>query len=143
MERSEFLAQLGVSLAAVCAGCSIASCGGSKSQDPSPKPPTGSGELINVNLDDELKNIGEFKVKSGVILVRLSSGNAANAFSAVQVACTHEGTAINYNATQGKFICPNHGSQFGINGNVLVGPAAVALKKYAVVVKGNTLTVTA
>lgn len=143
MERNEFLAKLGISLAAVCTSCSLASCGGSKDTDPTPDPPKGNGALLSVNLDSEMKNIGEFKVANGIILVRLASGNTANAFSAVQVACTHQGTAINYNAAQGKFICPNHGSQFNTSGAVLVGPAATSLKKYPVAVKGSTLTVTA
>lgn len=152
MERKEFLAKFGITMAAVCAGCSLYSCGSSPSDDPSPAPgggtgttppPAGSGALFTVNLDSELKNIGDFKVSNGVILVRLAAGAAATAFTAVQVACTHEGTSINYNTAQGKFICPNHGSQFSTSGSVLVGPAAQALKSYAVAVTGSTLTVNA
>lgn len=142
MERNEFLAKLGISLAAVCTSCSLSSCG-SKDADPTPDPPKGNGALLSINLDSEMKNVGEFKVANGIILVRLASGNTMNAFSAVQVACTHQGSAINYNASQGKFICPNHGSQFNTSGGVLVGPAATSLKKYAVAVKGSSLTVTA
>lgn len=153
MERKEFLTQLGISLAAVCAGCSIASCGSTpKQDDPNPSNGTNTGtgntggntgtSLLSADLSTELKNIGEFKVSNGIILVRLAQGSASNAFSAVQVACTHQGVSINWNTTQAKFICPAHGSQFDAHGTVLQGPAAVALKEYKVSITGSNLTVT-
>ncbi|WP_158825455.1 ubiquinol-cytochrome c reductase iron-sulfur subunit [Mucilaginibacter lacusdianchii] len=147
MNRQEFLTKFGISMAAVCAGCGIASCGSSPKDDPTPSdndnnnPPNGS--LLSADLNSELKSTGDFKVASGIIIVRLATGNTADAFTAVQVACTHQGTAVNYNNAQGKFICPNHGSQFSTTGAVLLGPATTALKKYTVTVNGNTLNVTA
>ena len=146
MERQEFLAKLGISLAAVCIGCNLTSCGSDvKSDDPTPDPDpdTGTNPIISANLDTEIKNIGDFKVAGGVILVRLAQANAADSFTAVQVACTHQGTSINYNTAQGKFICPNHFSEFSSAGAVLKGPAVTALKKYTVAITGNALTVTA
>ncbi|RVU02702.1 hypothetical protein EOD41_01820 [Mucilaginibacter limnophilus] len=144
MERSEFLAKFGVGLAAVCTGCSLVSCG-SKSSDPKPNDPGNGGdddgELFSINLNSELTSIGQSKISNGVILVRIAAGNNESAFTAVQVACTHEGTQIGYNAAQGKFICPNHGSQFSASGDVLLGPATRALKEYAIDIDGNTLTV--
>ncbi|MDB5060494.1 MAG: hypothetical protein JWP67_337 [Mucilaginibacter sp.] len=148
MERQDFLAKLGISMAAICTGCSLVGCG-SKSNDPSPgttsnnPPAPGTGTVFSINLTTDLQAIGSFKVASGVILVRLAADNIPGSFTAVQVACTHQGTSINYNASQDKFICPNHGSQFSTSGAVLLGPAAVSLKKYAVNVNGDTLTVTA
>lgn len=148
MERKEFISKLGISLAAICAGCGIASCGSNpKAEDPTPTPGGSTGgngnALLSANLDSELKNVGEFKVSNGIILVRLAAGNTANAFTAVQVACTHQGTPVNYNGSQGKFICPNHGSQFSTTGAVLLGPAATALKSYNVNISGSTLSITA
>ncbi|MCO5935810.1 Rieske 2Fe-2S domain-containing protein [Mucilaginibacter sp. RB4R14] len=148
MERHEFLAKLGIGVAAACTGCSIVGCG-SKVSDPTPgnggnNPPTGgNGNLLSVNLNSELQSVGSSKVSNGVILVRLAAGAAASAFTAVQVSCTHEGSSINYNNALGLFICPNHGSEFSTTGAVLQGPAATALKKYTVNVVDNTLTVTA
>jgi cytochrome b6-f complex iron-sulfur subunit len=57
------------------------------------------------------------------------------------VACTHEGTAINYNNSQNLFICPLHGSIFNKSGAVVQGPATTALKQYTVTITNNTLTV--
>jgi cytochrome b6-f complex iron-sulfur subunit len=149
MERDEFLSKLGIGVLALCAGCGIASCG-SKSNDPSPSggggsnpPPTGSGTVFTADLNTELSAIGASKVGGGVILVRIASGNIASSFTAVQVACTHEGTSIAYNAAQSKFICPLHGSEFGQSGTVLTGPAVSALKKYTVSISGSTLSVIA
>ena len=149
MERQEFLAKLGIGLAVVCTGCSLASCGGSKSSDPNPTPggtppPTGSGNLFTLDLANQLPNVGDSKVTSGVILVRIAADNVASSFTAVQVACTHQGTAIDYNTGQGIFICPLHGSEFSKTGQVLLGPAALPLHKYTVSIDANNvLTVSA
>ncbi|RWY55679.1 QcrA and Rieske domain-containing protein [Mucilaginibacter gilvus] len=141
MERHEFLAKLGIGLAAVCTGCSLVSCGSNpKNEDPTP---TADGNIFTTNLDAELLNVGDAKVSNGVILARTAAGNAAASFSAVQVACTHEGTFINYNPTAGIYICPLHGSRFSKEGFVLQGPAASSLKKYNVIITGTSLAVRA
>lgn len=150
MERAEFLSKFGLGLAAVCAGCSLASCG-SKSSDPSPgggtvggalpPPVSGSGNLFTVDLSGKLMNIGDSVVSNGVIVVRLASGNLPASFTAVQVACTHQGTAIAYNQGEHRFICPAHGSEFSDSGQVLAGPAALALHVYTVSVDNTMLTV--
>ncbi len=144
MERQEFLAKFGIGLVAACAGCSLVACGGSKSSNPAPAPPAkGSGNLFTVDLGNQLVNIGDATVEQGVILVRIASGNTADAFTAVQVSCTHQGNSIGYNLAQGIFICPAHGSEFNKNGAVLQGPASLPLHKYTVLVSGTMLTVTA
>jgi cytochrome b6-f complex iron-sulfur subunit len=150
MERSEFLAKFGIGLAAVCTGCALASCG-SKGSDVTPvvvggappAPATGSGNLFTLDLSSQLTNIGDSTVQNGVIVVRLDAGNSVSSFTAVQVACTHQGTAIAYNESQHRFICPAHGSEFSNSGQVLVGPAALPLHEYTVTINNSTLTVSA
>jgi len=145
MEREEFLSKLGLGMVLACAGCELVSC--SKKEDASPNkstaPAPGSGTVFTADLSSSLLNIGDTKVASGVILARIAAGNTASSFTAVQVACTHEGTSINYNQNQGKFICPLHGSEFSTNGQVLLGPATASLQKFTVTVTGNIATVTA
>ena len=147
MEREEFLSKLGIGLLAVCTGCGIASCGSNKNDNPSPggggsnPPPGGGATIFTADLNTEITTVGASKVNSGVILVRIAAGNVASSFTAVQVACTHEGTTIAYSAADSKFICPLHGSQFNQTGTVVNGPAVIALKKYAVSISGNTLSV--
>ena len=149
MERQEFLSKLGIGIAAVCTGCSLVSCGG-KSSDPgpavggaTPPPSKGSGNLFTTDLNTQLANIGDSTTQQGVILVRTAAGNTADAFIAVQVACTHQGTAIGYNKGQGIFICPAHGSEFSKTGAVVQGPASLPLQKHTVSITGSTLTVSA
>lgn len=145
MERDEFLRKLGIGVLAVCAGCGIASCGSKVDVAPGSgnTGPTAGTNLFTTDLNSELTGIGQQKKSNGVILVRIAAGNVASSFTAVQEACTHQGTSINYNNTQGIFICPNHGSEFSKSGAVVLGPAAVALRQYSVVISGSTLTVVA
>jgi cytochrome b6-f complex iron-sulfur subunit len=148
MERADFISKLGIGMVVICAGCGLASCG-SKGNDPSPpdqnapSPPTQIGPLFTVDLSSQLLNVGNSTVSNGVILVRIATGNAVTSFTAVQVACTHQGAAIGYNDSQGIFICPRHGSEFSKTGAVVLGPAASPLQQYTVAIDTTTLTVSA
>ncbi len=146
MERSEFLSKLGIGMAVVCAGCAISSCG-SKGSDPAPSNNNGGNNNggntsgTSANLASEITNIGDSKVIGDAIVVRLAAGNVPASFTAVQVACTHQGTSIAYNLAQGIFICPNHGSEFSTSGAVVMGPATSNLKVYTVAINSGILTV--
>lgn len=142
MQRQEFLSKLGIGFAAVCIGCNLTSCGSNvKMEDPTPPPPPGQ-TLATVDLNSVLKNVGESTVTNKIIIVRLTAQNTPEAFTAVSVVCTHQGTSINYNPGQGKFICPNHGSQFSTTGSVLLGPAVTPLQEFKIAISGSSLTVT-
>lgn len=148
MERGEFISKFGIGVIAVCAGCGIASCSsGSKNSNPAPAQPTppaaGSGNVFSADLNSELLNIGDSKISKNVIVVRLAAGNTSASFTAVQVICTHQGATIGYNANQGLFICPSHGSEFSQSGQVVQGPATAPLQKYNVTINNNVLTVSA
>jgi len=138
MHRKDFISTVSVSVAAVCAGC-LAAC--SKGNSVSAAAPPGN---INFNIDlaSDLLNVGDSKQVSAVLVVRLATGNVATSFTAVQVACTHEGTSINYVSAQNQFVCPLHGSVFSTSGAVVQGPAATSLKKYTIAITNTTLNVT-
>jgi cytochrome b6-f complex iron-sulfur subunit len=138
MHRKDFISTVGFSVAAVCTGC-LAACSKSNSITAAPAP---TGVNFDINLASELLNAGDSKQVSGVLVVRLSAGNTAASFTAVQVACTHEGTSINYNPSLNEFVCPLHGSIFTTSGAVVQGPAASPLKKYTIVITNTTLNVT-
>lgn len=140
MKRDKFLSTFGIGLAAVCTGGCLAACAKKGGDSLMPTPP--SNVNFTINLNTEITSIGESRASGGVIVVRIAAGNAATSFTAVQQACTHEGTSIEYWVNEGKFICPNHGSNFTSAGVVSQGPAAVNLKKYTIAVSGSTLTVT-
>jgi nitrite reductase/ring-hydroxylating ferredoxin subunit len=143
MEREEFLSKFGLGIAAVCVGGCFAACGKSDSGTPTPTPTPAppAGIKFTANLLTEIMAIGESKSASGIILVRLAAGNAVTSFTAVQRACTHQGTDIDYNAAKGVFVCPNHLSEFSTAGAVLKSPASTNLKKYTIEITGTTLTV--
>lgn len=141
MERREFLGSLTGPLVVTCAIC-MGACSKSSSSPGSSSTPGGGVANFTLDLNTNLTTVGSSIVQSGVIVVRLASGNTPSSFTAVQVACTHEGTAINYNASAGKFICPNHGSTFTTTGMVTLGPATSPLKQYNINITGNTMTVT-
>jgi Rieske Fe-S protein len=138
MERRDFLGTLTGPVFAACAVC-MASCSKNSSGGGSN---TGTTANFTIDLGTSLLTVGSSLVQSGVIVVRTATGNTATSFTAVQVNCTHEGTSINYNASQGIFICPNHGSTFTKTGVVTLGPASSNLKSYNVAINGNIMTVT-
>ena len=143
MERREFLGSLTGPVFVVCAVCMGACSKSSNATTPSTggstPPPVAN---LTIDLGSNLTTVGSSLVQDGVIIVRLATGNTAASFTAVQVACTHQGTAINFNTASNQFICPNHGSTFTTAGAVTLGPATSAWKKYTIVISGNTMTVT-
>ena len=143
MKRTEFLSTLSIGLAAACTGC-LAAC---SKDEPTPGGgttpiPTPVGVNFNMDLNNDIKSVGDSKTTSGVIVVRLAATNLIASFTAVQVACTHQGTAIEYKAAQGQFVCPNHFSIFNNAGVVTTGPAVTNLKKFTIAITGTVLTVT-
>jgi cytochrome b6-f complex iron-sulfur subunit len=138
MERRKFLGTLSAPVLAACAVC-MAGCG--KSGESGGGVAGGSANFT-VDLATSITTIGSSLVQSGVIVVRLAAGNTPASFTAVQVACTHEGTSINYNSAQTRFVCPNHGSTFSTSGTVTLGPATNNLKVYNIAINGTVMTVT-
>lgn len=136
MERREFLGSLTGPVAAVCAIC-MGACSKSSGSSSTPAPAAN----FTIDLSSNLLAVGSSIVQGGVIVVRLATGNTSSSFTAVQVACTHEGTSINWNASKNNFLCPNHGSTFSTNGAVTLGPAASNLKVYNVSISGTTMTI--
>jgi Rieske Fe-S protein len=70
------------------------------------------------------------------VLIRTSETQ----FSAVNLICTHKGCTVELSGD--KFICPCHGSEYAINGNVTQGPAKKNLKSYETVYDPDKGTVT-
>ena len=141
MERRAFLGSLTGPVVAVCAVC-MGACSKSSSTSSASSASTGAVNAnFTVDLNSNLTTIGSSLVQSGVIIVRLAAGNTPGSFTAVQVACTHEGTSINFNQSANKFICPNHGSTFSTTGVVTLGPAASSLKAYNITINGSVMTI--
>jgi len=83
-----------------------------------------------------LLNVGGYVNHGNINVVHTSGGFVA--FSAL---CTHDACVVGYNSTVYQFQCPCDGGIFDISGNVVSGPATVALPSYTVTQSGNNLTV--
>ena len=149
MKRAKFLHTVSGGLAAVCVSCLAAAC--SKSEAPTPvsattPTPTSPGSTpvsnaFTVKLDTELRAVNDFIAKSGIILIRLATGNVASSFLAVSSVCPHAGSTVEYNNTKSSFLCAAHGSTFSSDGSLVSGPATKGLTKLLVEISGTTLTV--
>lgn len=76
-------------------------------------------------------------VRGQFYLVCLEDGG----FLAMSDKCTHLGCAVPWDKDKKKFICPCHGSQFDIYGNVLSSPAPRALDLFEVTIVNKTIQV--
>jgi len=60
----------------------------------------------------------------------------------VAAKCTHAGCVAHYQKTPKNFRCGCHGSTFGTDGKVLVGPAATPIKAYATALMADRVVIT-
>jgi cytochrome b6-f complex iron-sulfur subunit len=67
-------------------------------------------------------------LKDKIIAVHAQDGS----LHAVSAVCTHMGCSVLYDQKQDRLHCPCHGSEFGLDGHNLKGPAARPLKLYDV-----------
>lgn len=147
MERNEFIKSLGLGLALVCTGACMEGCG-KKSSDPAPNPPGGGGggTKVNVDLNAQLLTVGTSIVVSGVLFIRLATGNSASSFAATQALCPHQGGNLGWIQSSNRIECDLHHSQYTSSGSVLAQPngggTTTALKTYTPVVEGSVLSVT-
>jgi cytochrome b6-f complex iron-sulfur subunit len=66
-----------------------------------------------------------FIVNTGKELIVFSSG------------CTHLGCLINWHRTENKFMCPCHGGQYDMQGNVVAGPPPAPLTRLPLKIEGE------
>ena len=148
MKRAKFLHTVSGGLATVCVSCLAAACSKSEAPTPisatTPTPSPGATPVSNaftVKLDTELRAVNDFIAKSGIILIRLATGNVASSFLAVSSVCPHAASTVEYNNTKSSFLCAAHGSTFSSDGSLVSGPATKGLTKLLVEITGTTLTV--
>lgn len=150
MKRNEFFSTFGVTAGMLFLAPAINSCSKSDSvastdntNGSNTSGTSGTGGTIDFTLDlststySALNNNGGSIVKNGVIIAKTSSG----AYVALASACTHEGTTLGFDSAGNRFHCPNHGSNFGLDGALQNGPATSALKKYNTQLTGTMLRI--
>ncbi len=139
MKRTTFIKTAAIGSVALCLGC-LASCKKDSKEEETQEtpPPAGNFEIDLANSSNAaLANVGGSLVKDGIIIAQTSQ----DVFVALQVSCSHEGTAIRYIHPSSLFRCPSHGSEFSPTGAVTKGPATKALKKYTVTKNGSILKI--
>ena len=134
MTRKEFISQVGISAALLLAPACITGLSSCKKKDQ--KKPRSIDFTLDVSTGSLSANGGAL-VHDGVIVARTMGGS----FIAIDSACSHEGTTINYVSATNSFTCPNHGARYDANGNVLNGPATTSLQDYKTSLSGNSLRV--
>ena len=77
---------------------------------------------------------------NGSILVEHNSDDTYKALSGI---CTHQSCVVSeFDGNKSVFVCPCHGSQFDLNGNVKQGPATTKLSTYSTRVESGSLIIT-
>jgi len=76
--------------------------------------------VVNIKQVDGWREVVSRKPVYVTKGTRKGSLNGVEVLSAV---CPHLGCEVPWNAAEGKFMCPCHGSQFGPDGSLLQGPA--------------------
>lgn len=157
MERDEFLKSLGLGLALVCTGSCMSGCGksGDGPEKPDTNPPPagggggggGGGTTASVNLDTQIKAIGEQATVGGVLFYRIAPGNTPASFVATESVCPHQAGQLVWKQNLNRVQCTLHSSEYSTTGAVLQQPQGSAgttraLKIYSTTVSGTTLTAT-
>ncbi|WP_051393642.1 ubiquinol-cytochrome c reductase iron-sulfur subunit [Glycomyces arizonensis] len=65
---------------------------------------------------------------------------SADEFLAFSAVCPHMGTIVDAPNDEGVIICPNHHSEFGMEGELLKGPAETGLTEVAISVENGSIT---
>jgi len=130
---------------ATLGGLVLAACGSNGADLPSASTTTCGADTC-IDLTDPanatLATVGgtmAFDADHDTILVARVSETSVIALSAV---CTHAGCIVDFNASAQRIDCACHGSEFGLDGHVIHGPAGLPLKMYTATLAGTTITVT-
>lgn len=96
------------------------------------------GGTFNLGAADQYPAESVTPVEAGrFYLVRLADGG----FLALYRKCTHLGCSVPYEPTEGKFVCPCHGSAFSLNGDVENAPAPRALDLFELTIENDEILV--
>jgi cytochrome b6-f complex iron-sulfur subunit len=65
----------------------------------------------------------------------------AHGYIALSRVCTHLGCLVNFDKEKQIFICPCHGGEYDLEGNVIKGPPPKPLPRFAVKVENGNLVI--
>jgi cytochrome b6-f complex iron-sulfur subunit len=106
------------------------------------KKPTPAGKFQPVGTTKELDKTGQLLKKDSPVGPVLVVGKSTNPeLIAVNPTCTHAGCLVEWLADGKKFVCPCHGSEFAVDGKVLLGMTSTPLKIYTAKIEGSSVLV--
>jgi Rieske Fe-S protein len=83
-----------------------------------------------------------FNLEGGTFRPIIINRISASEYAVLDSQCTHAGCTVDaYSSSSGVINCPCHGSQYDIRGNVVQGPAPLALFSYPNTVSNGILTI--
>ncbi len=139
MNRKEFIYKFGVGTAALTVCSCMMGCGGEDEVTGPPPPPANVDFTLDLTdpANSSLTSNGGSLYRGGILVGRVN----ASTFIALSQVCTHQGTTVQFQLANNRIHCPNHGSNYTLDGTVINGPAAQALRKYNTELNGNLLRV--
>jgi cytochrome b6-f complex iron-sulfur subunit len=100
-----------------------------------------TGTSVRVSVDGTaLADVGGAMLVQSIAGVFLVSRTSANAFTAIEGVCTHEGCTIT-GADGATYVCPCHGSRYTRTGQVVNGPAVSSLRQYVTSFSSGVVTI--
>jgi Rieske Fe-S protein len=148
--RREFCVHAGQALSLAALGAVVPGCGGGGGSPTAPSnvpqlPSIGASIVNNritltVDAGSPLAGLGSAALVQASGRNFLVARTGADAFSALTAICTHEACTVTGFQSQ-NYVCPCHGSRYGLTGVVLNGPAPSSLAQFQTEFSGNTLTI--
>jgi Rieske Fe-S protein len=135
------LLQFGMAAAAAsaCGGCALS---GARRPDVVVEQTQGMIRLSEEQSSTLLQSEGSLLVQpenvAGKILVVHRDDGSLHALGAT---CTHAGCDVQYDQKLGHIRCPCHGSEFGLDGQNIKGPAKKPLKAYKVAARSGRVVI--
>ncbi|WP_100447535.1 QcrA and Rieske domain-containing protein [Glycomyces xiaoerkulensis] len=135
-------------VAALGAGGALAACGTAESPSESGGGDTGAGNGADNGGGDgdggdgrtPLASTSDVPVGGGIVaeetVIVQPSEDEFLAYSAV---CPHQGTTVQAPDDEGVITCPNHGSQFDLEGELVQGPAETGLTEVDITVEDGAI----
>jgi cytochrome b6-f complex iron-sulfur subunit len=99
-------------------------------------------DWLSIGTIAELDATGQILNENSPIGSILVVGNSQSKnLIAVNPTCNHMGCTVEWLAEEKIFLCPCHASEFGLNGNVQMGPATKPLSSYQTKIEGDLVMV--
>jgi Rieske Fe-S protein len=129
----------GLAAASLCEGCRLF---GSRKADVKVEQDTGTIRLSPEQSSQLLRDEGSLLVQSPGVTGKILAVHARDGrLYAVNSVCTHMGCDVLYDKDLGHIRCPCHGSQYGLDGRNIKGPAKRPLASYKIYVTDGRVVI--